>query len=392
MRNWIRKKCSTMLTKSVLTETTTAEALAKVPSMSKERFQKIADLLYKSANQISGMAFKNLQLQHTINAKEKAEQELRKNEQKYRLFFDINQAGVYRSTINGKVLECNERFAEIFGYRSAKEVIQLPAEVFYKSSESRAGFVDYLKKHQPLTNFEFEVINKQGQSVWLMENVMINENSEYGEPVIQGACTDITHLKKIEKALQESEARYRLLVENAFDGIYLMRGRKYEYVNNRFTEITGYSYEEVTSDSFDFGVLLTDHSRKVVEERYAARQHGENIPSQYDIEIKAKDGSLKFVTVSTMSVSDKGEVVVTGILHDITRRKIAENALWESEERLKLAVDSARIGLWDHNFETDKIIRNDQWSEMLGYRDGEIKHTKDSFLSMIHPDDLKKVN
>jgi PAS domain S-box-containing protein len=369
-----------------------ANALAEVPVMSREKFEKIARLLHEAANQMSRVAYSNYKLQQTIAEKEKAKLKLRKHEDKYRLFFDINQSGMYRSTIDGKILECNERFAKILGYNSADELMRLPAEALYKSEESRNEFVKYLREHKALSNFEIEVRNKQGDSVWLMENVMLNDSSENKIPIIQGTCTDITHLKNVEKALKGSESKYRMLVENAFDGIYLMRGRKYEYVNKRFTDITGYTFDEVTSPEFDFGILLTDQSRVMVEARYEARRRGEKIPGQYDIEIKSKDGQVKYVTISTVSISEGDEVVVTGIMHEITRRVLAEKALWESEERLNLAVASANIGLWDHNFVTKKIIRNDQWYNMLGYKRNNLENTKEGFFSLIHPDDKAKVN
>jgi PAS domain S-box-containing protein len=371
---------------------TYAQALKEVTVMSRKQFENVAKMLHASANHLSRMAYHNYQLQQTVLSKSKAEEQLRKSEDKYRRLLDLNQSGVYRSTAKGKLLECNERFAHILGYDTVEEVMSLPTQELYFTNENRDTFLADLKTKKLLVNSELLMKGKHGEQVWILENVLLLETDDPENFIIQGTCTDITARKKIEEDLQESEARYRMLVEHAFDGVYLMRGRKYEYVNKRFTEITGYSFEEVTSDKFDFSILLTDQSRKVVEERYAARQRGEKIAGQYDIELKAKDGSIKYVTVSTASMSSSGEVVVTGIMHDITRRKLAENSLWESEERLNLAVASANIGLWDHNFVTKEIIRNEQWYSILGYKRNDIENTKESFINLIHPDDRAKVN
>ena len=97
------------------------------------------------------------------------------------------------------------------------------------------------------------------------------------------------------RKLEKSEKKFRTLVDNAFDAIYLMRGRHYEYVNERFCDITGYSAQELTQNTFDFNQLLTKESRKHVENRYKARQEGKNIPNQYEIQLQAKDGTLKYV-------------------------------------------------------------------------------------------------
>ena len=142
-----------------------------------------------------------------------------------------------------------------------------------------------------------------------------------------------------EKELQRSEQTFRNLVENAFDAIYFMRGRHYEYVNQRFCEITGYNYEELTSPSFDFDALLTEQSRQTVEERYKARKRGEDIPSQYEIQLQSKDGSYKFVELTTVSMEQEEnhnkekEVVVMGIMRDTTKRREAERELIKAKRK-----------------------------------------------------------
>jgi len=136
-----------------------------------------------------------------------------------------------------------------------------------------------------------------------------------------------------EKALIESEKTFRNLVENAFDAIYFMRDRHYEYVNHRFCEITGYSEKELTAPEFDFDALLTEESKETVEERYAARARGEEIPSQYEIQLEAKDGTLKYVELSTVSMDNKNEVTVMGIMRDTTQRRIAEQELIEAKRK-----------------------------------------------------------
>jgi PAS domain S-box-containing protein len=125
------------------------------------------------------------------------------------------------------------------------------------------------------------------------------------------------------------------LIENAFDAIYLMKGRHYVYFNPRFCELTGYTAEELTSKDFDFIVLLPEESRKYLEWRYQMRLEGKEIPNQYELELLHKSGKRVFVEVSTVSVGKPGEVLVMGIMRDITQRKIYEQQLRESEERLK---------------------------------------------------------
>jgi len=57
-------------------------------------------------------------------------------------------------------------------------------------------------------------------------------------------------------------------VENAFDAMYLMRGKHYEYVNPMFSKLTGYTIDELTSKNFTFENLLTENSRQAVIKRF----------------------------------------------------------------------------------------------------------------------------
>ncbi|MGM0497421.1 MAG: PAS domain S-box protein [Bacteroidota bacterium] len=142
--------------------------------------------------------------------------------------------------------------------------------------------------------------------------------------------------QKAETDLQKSEQTFRHLVENAFDAIYFMHDRHYEYVNQRFCELTGYTFDELTVPSFDFGALLTEESKKTVEERYNARQRGKKIPNQYEIQLKSKDGTLKFVELTTVAMDSEANndgVRVMGIMRETTQRREAERELIKAKRK-----------------------------------------------------------
>ena len=137
--------------------------------------------------------------------------------------------------------------------------------------------------------------------------------------------------------LKSSEMKFRSLVENAFDAIYLIKNRNYIYVNPSFCEITGYSEDELLSKDFDFSALLSEDGREFMEKRYQARHLGEDLPSRYDIGIITKTGSHKHIEVSTVSLGNNIDILVMGVMRDITQRKQAEEEIYRKNEELRLS-------------------------------------------------------
>lgn len=145
---------------------------------------------------------------------------------------------------------------------------------------------------------------------------------------------DSTELDFLRQLYEESSALYKALIENAFDAIYLMKGRHYVYVNPRFCELTGYTFDELIDETFDFNVLIPEESKKFLEERYQARLAGKEIPNTYELQLLHKSGSRVYVEVSTVSVGKPGEVVVMGIMRDITQRIQYQQKLLDQQKHL----------------------------------------------------------
>jgi len=143
-----------------------------------------------------------------------------------------------------------------------------------------------------------------------------------------------------EDALRNSETLYRMIVENSFDAIYLLRGKRYEYVNPRFCEITGYSFAELTSPSFDYNSLLPEESRRFMQERFSARESGRPIPPEYRIQVLTRNGKTVEVEVTTHQLESKNSVRVLGIMRDISTRIHAEEGLQKSESLMKSVFSS----------------------------------------------------
>lgn len=184
---------------------------------------------------------------------------------------------------------------------------------------------------------EFIILDgKHGKLILrIAERAALNENDQPLLDQLALALGRWFERHHMEEALRQSEERFRQLVENAFDAIYLMEDRHYNYVNERFVELTGYTSDELTRPDFNYETLLTEHSRVILELRYAAREMGEALKPQYETQLLTKSGQIRDVEVSTVSIGDKRKVMVMGIMRDITERKKSQKALLKRDEELQ---------------------------------------------------------
>lgn len=137
-----------------------------------------------------------------VTDQRRAERAADQSEMRYRMLFDGNLAGVYRTTLEGKVLDCNESFADIFGYASREEVLSLPAWDFYLTAEDRRTYLARLKERRTLTNYEQCLRRKDGSHVWVLENGNLIEGLDGNPTIIEGTLIDITERKRAEEQVK----------------------------------------------------------------------------------------------------------------------------------------------------------------------------------------------
>ncbi len=191
------------------------------------------------------------------------------------------------------------------------------------------------------------------------------------------------------------EALYRSLVENAFDAIYMLENKHYVYVNPRFCEITGYSFDELTDPDFDYEVLLPSTTSELIASRYRARKSGDEIPGGYTVEIRKRSGEHALVDVSTVSLADRpGQVRVLGIMRDVTERERARRELRESRRFLKSILSNIPGMVFRcHNspdWRMDFVSPGSR--DLTGYLPEElVENEAVAFGDLILPDDRKRV-
>ncbi len=178
---------------------------------------------------------------------------------------------------------------------------------------------------------------------------------------------EISKQKVVEVALAESENLYRMLVENSFDAICLIHGKKYEYVNPRFCQICGYSSEEILSPDFDHNIFLDDIQREYLESRFRARARGEKMPDEFSLRITNRAGNLVDLEFYTVALGDPYNPKVLAFARDITERRRAEDALKSSETRYKALFETYRDGIYFRTDDGKLIDFNQTMLDIFGY-------------------------
>jgi len=200
---------------------------------------------------------------------------------------------------------------------------------------------------------------------------------------------DITKRKRAEERLKESEERHRAVVEQSIEGIYLFDpddGRVLES-NKAFEKLLGYTADEL------LGMTIYDfiaHEREDIE-RNVRRDHRERRRDKGERKYRRKDGRLVDVKASASVVPYGEQEAVCCVVHDVTERKEAEEALRKSEARLMEAQRIARLGNWEWNVKTGEFFWSDEVFRIYGYEPKEFVPTYDKLMELAHPDDRELV-
>jgi two-component system cell cycle sensor histidine kinase/response regulator CckA len=142
---------------------------------------------------------------HTRAERERAEQQLRASEQRYRLLFERNLAGVFRATCDGRMLDCNDALVRMLGYGSREELLQAdPKQLFADAAERDLAFAEIADKGQ-LVNRELQVRRKDGSSCWQLFNITLLLDEQGKASQLEATVLDVTERRSLQEQLLHSQ-------------------------------------------------------------------------------------------------------------------------------------------------------------------------------------------
>ena len=267
------------------------------------------------------------------------EEALRLSEGKFRLLFDLAVDGILLGSDEGHIIEANVHMAELTGI-PRQELIGLHINQlsFTKESMARSPFrFDLLKKGSTVIA-ERVLVRPDGSEVPVEMRTKMLPNGTY-----QSIYSDITKRKEAEKALREAQERFRLAFLTSPDAISINKiDGTYVDVNLGFTEMTGYSREEVLGrSSLDIAIWDRYEDRQSLVETLKREGQIRNIESCF----RMKDGTKKIGLLSGNIIQLGGESHILSITRDISLLKKTEQEKYELEVKYMQSQKMEAIGI-----------------------------------------------
>jgi PAS domain S-box-containing protein len=270
-----------------------------------------------------------------------AKEALERSEERYRLLVEKNHAGVYRTSLDGHIMDCNEAFAKVLGYASREEISAHPMLDFYFDPHEREALVARLVVEHTLLNLELCLKRKDGSPVWVLANKNLVEWELGSPPIILGTIVDITRRKLAEEALQQSEGRLRAIVETEPEGVAIAAS------NGNLLQMNPAGLAMIEADSFAQVNGKSVLPLIVPEHRAAFEALLEGVCSgnraNLEFEIVGLRGTRRWVESHAVPIADEaGSSCVLAVMRDLTERKHAEKALRGLSTRLLQLQDEER--------------------------------------------------
>ncbi len=234
---------------------------------------------------------------------------------------------------------------------------------------------------------EYRICHPDGRLLWAIGHGTPQKTPD-GSTTWYGYIRDITEQKEAEQALRLSESKFRNLIDNLNDMVFISDvDGTFNYVSPTFQEVMGYTIEDFWHRPFAEFIYPEDLT-SCLDLFYCSLQGKKSRNAEY--RALHKDGNYYWHSANVSALTDdRGQVIgCLGLARYIHEEKQAQMTLRENHVRLQLALEAANIGTWDWNPQTNEVASSKQWKAMLGYQEDEIGNSLSEWESRVHPEDM----
>ena len=234
--------------------------------------------------------------------------------------------------------------------------------------------------------YEFKYVTKSGEAKWIDFSATYIEFEN--KPALLASGFDITEQKQIEDALRKSEEKYRLLIENASESIFVAQDGKLKFINPKTIDIIGYSEEDLLSASFNKFIHPDD--QQMVMDNHVRLLRGDKIAKVYPFRVITKDNRIRWVEINVVRVMWDDMAATLNFMSDITERREMEQKLIDSEKNYRTIFETTGSAMMILDEDTTISLMNSHSEVMSGYTKKEIEG-KISWAKLVHKDDIEQM-
>ncbi len=281
----------------------------------------------------------------------------------------------------------NSMAAKFFGYTTAKSIGKTIHEIHNFENVFPGKFENTIEKIRLEGEYRYSLEQNTDTGIRYLESRISGIYDPEGRGVGYSLFSrDVTERVFVEKALLQSEEKYRQLVDNSLTGIYIIQNHILKFCNQCYANIFGYDKcDELIG--IDLRKIVAPESWNKVNREVKLRESGKKLISQYELKGVKKDGSVFDVEVLGARIEYAGKPAIQGTLIDITKRKIAERELTESEEKFRILAEQSPNMIFI-NVKGKVVYANRACEEIIGYSREEFYSPDFDFISLISKDSI----
>ena len=308
-------------------------------------------------------------LQDITESKRSAEA-LRASEERFRLAAQAGKMYAYEWDVATDKVMRSEEHVNVLGFSDHAKHLTRQELLSSVHPDDRAlfiGSVDQLTSQNPTTQISYRVLRPDGSVVWLEKNARAFFDEQGRMLRVIGMVADITERKRVESALEKSEEKFSKAFRQSPMALALTNAKDHHYidVNETFERITGWRRDEVIGRTpFDIGLWVDPAERVGITKRLLAEGSLRNL----ELRFRMRDGSVRVGFASAELIELDGQPCVLGVTADVTEHKRAEEALRESEDKLRLLLDSTAEAIYGIDLEHRCTFCNPACVRALGYK------------------------
>ena len=331
-----------------------------------------------------------------VSQRKASEVVLREAERKFRAIFERATEGIFQTTPEGRFLSANSAMARILGYPQPEELIAARVDIArqgYVDPARRREFQRLLEQADSVSNFEYELIRKDGSRIWVSENARGIRDAHGALLYYEGSLEEITDRKRAELAREASERRLREMLEN-LDLIAMTldcRGT-ITFCNDALLRVTGWRREEALGADW-FSNFLPAPADEIREDFFRSLPNG-IMPAHHENPILTRQGELRQIAWNNTILRDAAGTIVgtASIGEDVTARRQAETAIRESEQRFRQLAENISEVFWIVDSTTQKLLYVSPAYERVWARPcAAIYARSELWLETIHPEDRPRI-